>query len=618
MSGFYIQELKLTGSHTEDASIPFEKGLNVISGPSNTGKSFIFKCINYIFGASELKPIKESKKYSIIYLQLGFFNSNRQITLSRAIGDNKIYYSFSGIKNFTTSSHQVLNVKHSAENEDNISRYLLKLLGIEELICLVKSKSNGSKKTLSFRAIVNLFMISETDIISEKKSPILDDIKMNNTYSISVIRYLFKKIDDRLCTEIEKKDIKKAKLDANITYIETKINELIEKKNKYQKRLQNINFGKYNNVENLHEKIKEYETEIINLETEKKSLSELLSELESNRREEILEMRKISKLQEQYNSDLNRLEFIHNGSDLLHQLENGKCPVCNQKWDSEILDKEEHEILQEILEKEHAMIQIKLTEINEILLGYKQKIKENDLEINQHNEELTKINCKIEQLYKNKLTPINNIINRELDYQKHQIELTGIQESINMLVDDKSKIKFDDLNQPDKIEYNFNIDKEQMKIVCKKILDNLNECGYLATTVEFDYKNNDIAIDGELRTTNGKGMRAYLYSVFSLSIMEYFLEIKSPVSKLLILDSPLTTLKEKEKNNESVNLEDEEVSTDLQSALFNLFYKKSKEKQIIIIENKEVNPEIENEINYIEFTKDFGIGRYGFLKKDTI
>jgi hypothetical protein len=36
MSGFYIKKLKVVGIGKEDAEVIFEKGLNVIHGPSNT------------------------------------------------------------------------------------------------------------------------------------------------------------------------------------------------------------------------------------------------------------------------------------------------------------------------------------------------------------------------------------------------------------------------------------------------------------------------------------------------------------------------------------------------------------------------------------------------------
>jgi DNA repair ATPase RecN len=41
-AGFILKELSLVGESLNKASIVFEKGVNVITGPSNVGKSYIF------------------------------------------------------------------------------------------------------------------------------------------------------------------------------------------------------------------------------------------------------------------------------------------------------------------------------------------------------------------------------------------------------------------------------------------------------------------------------------------------------------------------------------------------------------------------------------------------
>ena len=50
--GFYISNLHVTGLTNKQAKITFEKGFNVVSGLSDTGKSYIFACINYMLGGS--------------------------------------------------------------------------------------------------------------------------------------------------------------------------------------------------------------------------------------------------------------------------------------------------------------------------------------------------------------------------------------------------------------------------------------------------------------------------------------------------------------------------------------------------------------------------------------
>lgn len=613
MKGFYIKELRLTGLGAESSEIVFSKGLNVISGPSNTGKSYIFHCINYMFGATELKSIKESKKYKTIYLQLNLFADNSQITLSRDIGKNTIYYSYSSIDNFVLSKNNKLKIKHNKKNDDNISRFLLKLMGIDNLVYLVKSKETGQKKTLGFRGLSNLFMISETDILSEKKSPILDDMRVNDTYSISIIRYLFTMVDDSLCEEIENQNLKQAKIEANVTYIQSKIEQLIKKKENIQKKVDSMNMQEYNTLSEYQERIKKIELDMIELESSKKEYRIKLEKLNLKLRDFLLEKDKLLKLKEHYVSDLQRLEFVHKGSDLLQQLENGECPTCGQKWNLDILKEEEQNILQETLEKEHSILQVKLSELSDVIDKIVIKINETREEVDGENRNIATINKTIDKVYEEKLTPLSNIINKIVGHQKSDILIKSIEDDIKDLIIDKAKLNADNIKNPSGIKYNFQLNANNIQDVCDIMYHNLVKCNYPITTIEYDFKKNDIVIDGELRTTNGKGIRAYLYAVFSLSLMSYLVKIKSIYSRILILDSPLTTLKEKDRENGLRESDVNEVSADLQTALFKLFYDNSEGKQFIIIENKEVDENVVNGINYIKFTKDKNHGRYGFL-----
>jgi hypothetical protein len=75
----------------------------------------------------------------------------------------------------------------------------------------------------------------------------------------------------------------------------------------------------------------------------------------------------------------------------------------------------------------------------------------------------------------------------------------------------------------------------------------------------------------------------------------------------VILDSPLTTFKEKNEPNLG-----EEVSGEIQNAFFDHLSTLNGE-QIIILENKIPSPKIQSKINFIEFVGFEGQGRNGFF-----
>ena len=42
MADFYIAKLRISGDGKETSVVDFTEGLNIVCGPSNTGKSYIF------------------------------------------------------------------------------------------------------------------------------------------------------------------------------------------------------------------------------------------------------------------------------------------------------------------------------------------------------------------------------------------------------------------------------------------------------------------------------------------------------------------------------------------------------------------------------------------------
>ena len=50
MNRFYIEKLMVSGGGHHASIIDFKPGLNFILGPSNTGKSLVMDCLDYMFG----------------------------------------------------------------------------------------------------------------------------------------------------------------------------------------------------------------------------------------------------------------------------------------------------------------------------------------------------------------------------------------------------------------------------------------------------------------------------------------------------------------------------------------------------------------------------------------
>ena len=65
MKNFYIEKITVSGPNRQDSIVEFTPGLTIISGPSNTGKTCIVKCINFIFG-DDREPFSNDTGYNSI------------------------------------------------------------------------------------------------------------------------------------------------------------------------------------------------------------------------------------------------------------------------------------------------------------------------------------------------------------------------------------------------------------------------------------------------------------------------------------------------------------------------------------------------------------------------
>ena len=69
MTNFFISQLKITGSEVRPATLEFKQGANIIYGNSDEGKSYIVECLDFMFGAKNMR-LKASSGYSTITMTI--------------------------------------------------------------------------------------------------------------------------------------------------------------------------------------------------------------------------------------------------------------------------------------------------------------------------------------------------------------------------------------------------------------------------------------------------------------------------------------------------------------------------------------------------------------------
>ena len=84
--------------------------------------------------------------------------------------------------------------------------------------------------------------------------------------------------------------------------------------------------------------------------------------------------------------------------------------------------------------------------------------------------------------------------------------------------------------------------------------------------------------------------------IFAIGLMDYCYTMKLPHPGFVVLDSPLTT-----KKDSNTSETEDEVSDDILTAFFTHLARNYKDRQVIIIDNKEPPSYLGKEINHIRF-----------------
>lgn len=617
INGFYISRLVVAGTNIKPASLTFEPGFNVISGLSNTGKSFISICINYMLGGEEPpKSFKLSNGYTNVYLEIKTFNG-KTFTLRRSILGGKFLLKETEVGKFKDTKQEIeLYEKNSETNENNISSFLLDLCGFEKK--MLSTNKENAKRPLSYRDIANLTLIDESKIVVERSPVYSSGQYTNQPVEQSVLKLLLTGIDASLLDEIENKKVYAGRLKGKLELID----DYLEKN---RAKLANLNSREKQETFRLSdEKLRELTTTLLDtskeLETLQHNKQVLFNQTTALRSAELLQEeidQRFILLGEHYQSDLNRLDFILEGDFLLGQLNTVDCPVCGS-----LLDQSHYDCLNEVVSNDVNII----NSINSERTKIRQKKldldatresnkKESQLRKSKIAEHITDLQH-IEALITNNLTPKKATTKGEIEeillHKAKQNEAILIESQIKEYLAQKAIIETELKNKPKTSIYSESTVIDKIQDLCNEIALILKQWQFeKEVNITFDqaYRIYDIIINGEARKSNGKGVRAVTYSAVILGIMQYCINNNMPHPRHIILDSPLTTYH----GIDAIETEDDAIPFGLQNAFFEHLASLPKDRQVIIFDNKIPEEAIISKINYVYFTKNKQSGRPGFL-----
>jgi hypothetical protein len=323
--GFKLIRLSLTGQRLEEATIHFSEGLNVIYGPSDTGKTFIVQCIDFIFGGKKAPtPIPAAHGYDSISLVISPWASPEEFELTRSLKGGAITLSAEG------HPPRQLSEKHSDKSGEGVSRFLLSLTGLDGK--RVRTNQLGETDSFSFRDLARLVVVDEEEVIGQR-SPYLSGQVVNKTKERSVFRLLLTGDDDSSITATEDPKISRVRKETKTEVIRQLLDESAKELDEMKLQLDESAVRRAiedvsTELEGLKAEISAEQDAINALETQRRSLWEdykrsqsqlaVLSELRT----------RFGLLSDQYWSDLARLEAISEAGFRLAQMPEESCPVC--------------------------------------------------------------------------------------------------------------------------------------------------------------------------------------------------------------------------------------------------------------------------------------------------
>lgn len=166
MKRFYIKRIAASGSGVKYSALDFDKGVNIIHGPSNTGKSYVLNCINFMFGSkNEVIPFTKSETgYDTITMRME--NEDGDFAeFERKIKDGKSGETGGGKVKVITSLEGYADGDYKISDKE-YSDFLLHLFGITERHQVIDTQSLDAKD-LTIRMIFHFFFLDEEHIFKK-------------------------------------------------------------------------------------------------------------------------------------------------------------------------------------------------------------------------------------------------------------------------------------------------------------------------------------------------------------------------------------------------------------------------------------------------------------------
>jgi hypothetical protein len=535
-----LREIRLVGSGKEPAQLRFEPGGNVISGDSDTGKSYMLRCIDFVLGADEMtKVIDEAAGYDQVLLE--FENEkNEFLTLARPLGGGDILVYRQPIDAIHNGGETVASRRPGRSTAPDVSSVVLPFAGLRAEGEL-RSSGEGKTTRLTVRVLLPVFLVDETAIIAER-SPVLGEATFDETARKRMFSYLLTGQDDSGIIAQESRKLVQAGARAKLALVEELLGGV-------EARLRDDDAGPADPeeqssmierldaaIQSLSGVVAEHRDKQVTLQHERSEQLIVLqrSETQIIAIDEMLGRYRL--LDARYESDLNRLDFLSEGTHFFNALEDAQCPVCGQVMSVEHrhhLDASANTSgVYEAARAEATKILALREDLAAAVVTLNEKRAEREVEKNAAASRINGIDktvdTEITPALKDNRAQLDELIQRRLALEA----LKAAREQAKELRNRKSELE-QDLRKPPSSKKWAGPDPTSSHQFCREVEEVLKEWAWKGDgRVEFDDKSFDIRIDGKPRQSHGRVCVQFYTRPSLLVCCGIAMAIKSPIQAL--------------------------------------------------------------------------------------
>ncbi len=543
--GFALRRLALIGAGKQPAEVTFTRGLNVIAGPSDTGKSFIAQCLDYALGGgSPPKEIPEAEGYSTVVIEIEANGDDRVYSLERSLRGGEVLCKTDG------EPDRVLAAKHQGGKEDTVSQFLLDLSGLGTK--KVRTNEQGKTRPLSFRDIAKFVVVDEIVVI-EEASPVLSGQVIHKTVESGVFRLLLTGTDDSSIIAKEDPKVAKGRQAGKVELLEGLLKATRERV---------AELGDVGSLAEERDRLTRIEASIQAAVVERDAAQGSLAPLQTKRSAAWTALRGVESklavvaelgtrfdlLKQQYESDLRRLESIGEAGVRLEQLKESRCPMCGALAEHQ---HHEHQRANPAPADVSLACTAEAAKISKLLQGLqttRAATARESVELHVTRDVLqsefdsisSELKVRMEQLVGVASKKVDDLRARAESCRKAVEYLERIQELDELLEDarkPKRKNKTDVASAAVSTAQADQFSREVEALLKAWHFPDLDR-------VSFSENDQDVVISGRARKSHGKGVRAITRAAFNLALLRLCIEDERPFPNFVLIDSPLLVYEE--------------------------------------------------------------------------